>query len=96
MSEEFKNSENFGDEMPKKKNFSVNISDDDFMNDIPAPESEVSPEQKPHKVVRYVDNTPKAEKPKKEEKKKGFVGEFLAGAAAGFVNVGADTGSLLV
>ena len=88
MSEEFKNSENFGDEMPKKKNFSVNISDDDFMNDIPAPESEVSPEQKPHKVVRYVDNTPKAEKPKKEEKKKGFVGEFLAGAAAGAKTVG--------
>ncbi|MBR5310741.1 MAG: class B sortase [Oscillospiraceae bacterium] len=88
MSEEFKNSENLGEEMPKKKNFSVNISDDDFVSDIPAPESDVSPEQKPHKVVRYVDNTPKAEKPKKEEKKKGFVGEFLAGAAAGAKTVG--------
>ena len=80
MSEEFKNSEN--------KPFTVNISDNDFAaEDIPAPESDV-PAQKPHKVVRYVETpAPKAEKPKKE-KKGGFVGEFLAGAAAGAKSVG--------
>ena len=90
MSEEFKNSENLGEEMPKKKPFSVNISDDDFVNDIPAPESDVPAEQKPHKVVRYVDNAKEEEprKPAKKEKKKGFVGEFLAGAAAGAKSVG--------
>ncbi len=91
MSEEFKNSENITEEMPKKRPFSVNISDDDFVNDIPAPESDVPAEQKPHKVVRYVDNAPKAEEPKKpakKEKKKSFVGEFLAGAAAGAKTVG--------
>ncbi|MBR3935890.1 MAG: class B sortase [Oscillospiraceae bacterium] len=90
MSEEFKNSENIGEEMPKKKPFSVNISEDDFINDIPAPESDVPAEQKPHKVVRYVDNAPKTEAPKKNAKKekKSFVGEFLAGAAAGAKTVG--------
>ena len=90
MSEEFKNSENIGEEMPKKKPLSVNISDDEFVNDIPAPESDVPAEQKPHKVVRYVDNAPKTEAPKKTEKKekKSFVGEFLAGAAAGAKTVG--------
>ncbi len=90
MSEEFKNSENLGEEMPKKRPFSVNISDEDFANDIPAPEGDVPANQKPHKVVRYVDNTPKTEAPKKPAKKekKSFVGEFLAGAAAGAKSVG--------
>ena len=79
MSEEFKNSENLGEEMPKKKPFSVNISDDDFVNDIPAPESDVPAEQKPHKVVRYVDNAKEEEprKPEKKEKKKVLWANFL-------------------
>ena len=83
MSEEFKNSANNGEELEHKP-FAVNISDEDFAaEDIPAPESDV-PAQKPHKVVRYVETpAPKAEQPKKEKKKNGFVGEFLAGAAAG-------------
>ena len=84
MSEEFKNSENTGAEQTGKKPFSVTIPEDDFVNDIPAPEGEVPAEGKPHKVVRYVESAPKAEKPKKTEKKKsGIVGEFFAGAAAG-------------
>ncbi len=84
MSEEFKNSENTGAEQPEKKPFSVTIPEDDFVNDIPAPESEIPAEGKSRKVVRYVDNAPKTEKPQKSEKKKsGFVGEFFAGAAAG-------------
>ena len=85
MSEEIKN--NVPEEA--KKPFSVNIPEDDFVNDIPAPESDVPASEKPHKVVRYVDNAPKEEKPAKTEKKKsGFVGEFLAGAAAGAKTVG--------
>lgn len=88
MSEEFKNNEIPG-EKPAKKPFSVNIPEDDFINDIPAPESDVPAGEKPHKVVRYVDNEPKAEKaPKTEKKKGGFVGEFFAGAAAGAKSVG--------
>ncbi len=88
MSEEFKNSENIG-EQPAKP-FTVNISDEDFAaENIPAPESEVPASQKPHKVVRYVETpAPKAEQPKKEKKKGGFVGEFIAGAAAGAKTVG--------
>ena len=89
MSEEFKNSENIGEEQSKRKPFSVNIPEDDFVNDIPAPESDVPTDGKPHKVVRYVDNAPKEEKPAKSGKKKnGFVGEFFAGAAAGAKSVG--------
>ncbi len=89
MSEEFKNSENLGNEQPNKKPFSVTIPEDDFVNDIPAPETEVSSDAKPHKVVRYVDNTPKREPENKSKKKKnGFVGEFFAGAAAGAKTVG--------
>ena len=83
MSEEFKNNEIPGAEQPAKKPFSVTIPEDDFVNDIPAPESDVPSDGKPHKVVRYVESEPKAEKAPKTEKKKGFVGEFLAGAAAG-------------
>ena len=83
MSEEYKNSENFGGEQPNKKPFSVTIPEDDFVNDIPAPETEVPADAKPHKVVRYVDNTPKKEPETKSKKKNGFVGEFFAGAAAG-------------
>ena len=89
MSEEFKNSENIGSE-EQKKPFSVNISDEDFAaEDIPAPESDVPANQKPHKVVRYIETAPKAEKPvKKEKKKQSFMGEFIAGAAAGAKTVG--------
>ena len=89
MSEEFKNSENVGGEQPGKKPFSVNIPEDDFVNDIPAPESDVPTDGKPHKVVRFVDNTP-AEEPKEKtaKKKGGFIGEFFAGAAAGAKTVG--------
>jgi len=72
----------------QKKNFSVNIPDEDFIDDIPVPEDGVSPEGKPRKVVRYVDNSPKEEKPAKEKKKNNFVGEFFAGAAAGAKTVG--------
>ena len=72
----------------EKKPFSVNIPEDDFVNDIPAPETEVPAEGKPHKVVRYVETEAKAEKTKKEKKKTGIVGEFLAGAAAGAKTVG--------
>ncbi len=89
MSEEFKNSENIGGEQPGKKPFSVNIPEDDFVNDIPAPESDVPTENKPRKVVRFVDNAPKAEPAEKPAKKKsGFIGEFFAGAAAGAKTVG--------
>ena len=88
MSEEFKNSENLGNEQPTKKPFSVNIPEDDFVNDIPAPETEVPADAKPHKVVRYVDNAPKKEPETKSKKKNGFVGEFFAGAAAGAKTVG--------
>ncbi len=85
MSEELKNS---GAEQPAKKPFSVTIPEDDFVNDIPAPESDVPVSEKTHKVVRYVESEPKKEKPKKPEKKKsGFVGEFFAGAAAGAKSV---------
>lgn len=89
MSEEFKNSENNGEQLNRKP-FSVNISDEDFAaEDIPAPESDVPASQKPHKVVRYVETpAPKAEPHKKEKKKSNFVGEFLAGAAAGAKTVG--------
>lgn len=83
MSEEIKNSENLGSEQPAKKPFSVTIPEDDFVNDIPAPETEVPADAKPHKVVRYVDNAPKKEPEAKSKKKNGFVGEFIAGAAAG-------------
>ena len=83
MSEEFKNSENLGNEQPNKKPFSVTIPEDDFVNDIPAPEAEVPADAKPHKVVRYVDNSPKKEPENQSKKKNGFVGEFFAGAAAG-------------
>ena len=82
MSEEIKNSENLGSEQPTKKPFSVTIPEDDFVNDIPAPETDVPADAKPRKVVRYVDNAPKKE-PETKKKKGGFVGEFLAGAAAG-------------
>ena len=88
MSEEFKNNEISGAEQPTKKPFSVTIPEDDFVNDIPAPESDVPSGGKPHKVVRYVESEPKAEKTSKTEKKKGLVGEFLAGAAAGAKTVG--------
>ena len=84
MSEEFKNSENIGAEQPAKKPFSVTIPEDDFINDIPAPETDVPADAKPHKVVRYVDNAPKKEPETASKKKKGgLVGEFFAGAAAG-------------
>lgn len=84
MSEETKKNEIAEDE--QKKNFSVTIPEDDFIDDIPAPESDVPADGNPHKVVRYVDNTPKTEK---SEKKKGnIVGEFFAGAAAGAKTVG--------
>ena len=89
MSEEFKNSENLGAEQPNKKPFSVTIPEDDFVNDIPAPETEVPANSKPHKVVRYVESTPKKEPETKAKKKKGnIVGEFFAGAAAGAKTVG--------
>ena len=89
MSEEFKNSENLGAEQPNKKPFSVTIPEDDFVNDIPAPETEVPANSKPHKVVRYVESTPKKEPETKAKKKKGnVVGEFFAGAAAGAKTVG--------
>ena len=89
MSEEFKNSENLGAEQPNKKPFSVTIPEDDFVNDIPAPETEVPTNSKPHKVVRYVESTPKKEPETKAKKKKGnIVGEFFAGAAAGAKTVG--------
>ena len=69
MSEEFKNNEIPGAEQPVKNPFSVTIPEDDFVNDIPAPESDVPSGGKPHKVVRYVENEPKAEKaPKKPTK----------------------------
>ena len=87
MSEEIKKNESSED--GQKKTFSVNIPEDDFIDDIPAPEGEVPSDGKPHKVVRYVDSSPKAEKPAKEKKKKGgIVGEFFAGAAAGAKTVG--------
>ena len=87
MSEEIKKNESPED--GQKKNFSVNIPEDDFIDGIPAPEGEAPVNGRPHKVVRYVDNSPKQEKPSKEKKKKGgFVGEFLAGAAAGAKTVG--------
>ncbi len=86
MSEEFKNSEV---KEEGKKPFSVNISDEDFAAEsIPAPEGDVPADSKPHKVVRYVDNAPKKEEPKAEKKKGGFLGEFIAGAAAGAKTVG--------
>lgn len=89
MSEEFKNSENLGAEQPNKKPFSVTIPEDDFVNDIPAPETEVPADAKPHKVVRYVESAPKKEPETKAKKKKGsVVGEFFAGAAAGAKTVG--------
>ncbi|MBQ6878512.1 MAG: class B sortase [Oscillospiraceae bacterium] len=89
MSEEFKNSENLGGEQPGKKPFSVNIPEDDFVNDIPAPESDVPTDNKPHKVVRFVDNAPQKENEEKPVKKKGgFLGEFISGAAAGAKTVG--------
>lgn len=69
-----------------KKPFTVNIPDDDFIESIPAPEGESRPEGKPHKVVRYVDNTPRPQK--HEKKKSGAVGGFIAGAAAGVKTVG--------
>ena len=72
----------------QKKPFSVNIPEDDFVDDIPVPEDGTSSDGKPHKVVRYVDNSPKEEKAAKEKKKNSFVGEFLAGAAAGAKTVG--------
>ncbi|MBQ7874793.1 MAG: class B sortase [Oscillospiraceae bacterium] len=88
MSEEFKNSENLGEEQPQRKPFSVNISDEDFAaDDIPAPEGDVPSGGKPHKVVRYVDNAPK-EEAGSAKKKGGFMGEFIAGAAAGAKSVG--------
>jgi len=87
LSEEIKKNESSED--GQKKTFSVNIPEDDFIDDIPAPEGEVPSDGKPHKVVRYVDSSPKAEKPAKEKKKKGgIVGEFFAGAAAGAKTVG--------
>ena len=89
LSEEFKKDENTVTEQPSKKPFSVTIPEDDFVNDIPAPESDVPASERPHKVVRYVESEPKKEKPKKTEKKKnGIVGEFFAGAAAGAKTVG--------
>ena len=89
LSEEFKKDENTVTEQPSKKPFSVTIPEDDFVNDIPAPESDVPAGERPHKVVRYVESEPKKEKPKKTEKKKnGIVGEFFAGAAAGAKTVG--------
>ena len=53
----------------QKKPFSVNIPEDDFVDDIPVPEDGTSSDGKPHKVVRYVDNSPKEEKAAKEKKK---------------------------
>ncbi len=88
MSEEFKNSENLGTEQQGKKPFSVNIPEDDFINEIPAPETD-SPKTKSHKVVRYVETAPeKAPESKSDKKKSGAVGEFFAGAAAGAKTVG--------
>ena len=72
----------------QKKPFSVNIPEDDFVDDIPVPEDGTSSDGKHHKVVRYVDNSPKEEKAAKEKKKNSFVGEFFAGAAAGAKTVG--------
>ncbi len=84
LSEEFKNSENL-----EKKPFTVNISDDDFnAENIPAPESDIPSDGKPHKVVRYVESPKEEKAPKAEKKKGGFMGEFIAGAAAGAKTVG--------
>lgn len=88
MSEELKNSENL-EENSAHKPFTVNISEEDFnAEEIPAPEGDAPVQEKPHKVVRYVES-PKEEKPAKENKAKGgFLGEFIAGAAAGAKTVG--------
>lgn len=87
MSDEFKNNEKQNTEN-NKKHFSVTIPEDDFIDSIPTPETGSS-DSKPHKVVRYVDNSPKKEQKSTPEKKKtNFVGEFFACAAAGAKTVG--------
>ncbi|MCQ2386036.1 MAG: class B sortase [Clostridia bacterium] len=68
----------------------VNPGEEEFADSIPAPE-DVSASEKPHKIVRVVETN--EEKPKKGSDKKGFIGEFFAGAAAGAKTLGENISS---
>lgn len=71
--------------MNEELNRSQQPTDEEFADTIPSPEE--APTGRTHKVVRVVEPEHKEpEKPKKQ--KKGFLGEFLAGAAEGAKTVG--------
>lgn len=68
----------------------VNPGEEEFADSIPTPE-DVPASEKPHKIVRVVETN--EEKPKKGSDKKGFIGEFFAGAAAGAKTIGENISS---
>ena len=69
---------------------SINSDEKEFADSIPTPE-DVPVFEKPHKIVRVVEV--KEEKTEKEPAKKGFLGEFFAGAAAGAKTLGESISS---